>query len=483
MLANNVSLKELIDTYALIDNKVIDRGGAQTVTPSTTNRVLPKGNYKGDITIKGDANLIAKNIKEGTSIFGVNGSLREFPPGWDIMKSGEVFGGNINKNDAVIWKRYGNWDTQLDMVKDFNLPEFTGTFMQSLMTEDGKYLVAMSSSSPYLHMYKNVNDTFIKMPNPDVVPTRSSQCSLAFSKDGSLLFLCTNEKKMYCYKNENGILTSMPAPVAENSRDNPSFYSVTINSDATVIGVHCSLANDSSYSYVSYIFTREKGTFNYKQVFRLGDNSYGYKLVSNPSGTCITVLHEGNYIPFFYLQTDGTYNFGTDMKIKGVTSIEWIDDKNLVLLNGDGTAKKCTFDPLGQLSNMVIKSTITCPSGYTINGCALSVDGLHYALSLRKGSGYSTFAIYMYKINGDSFTKINEIACDYQVLAVRLPQDYCIIESTVAPHLYRTTSKDIVIPLDQLYKDTLMTKEIGVAMDAGVVGQNIRVNTFPKLKL
>lgn len=50
--------------------------GAQTITPSTTNKIISSGKYlSGTQTIKGDANLKSENIKSGVSIFGVPGSF------------------------------------------------------------------------------------------------------------------------------------------------------------------------------------------------------------------------------------------------------------------------------------------------------------------------------------------------------------------------------------------------------------------------
>jgi len=49
--------------------------GAATITPTTTNQSIASGTYlTGAQTISGDANLVAGNIKNGVSIFGVTGN-------------------------------------------------------------------------------------------------------------------------------------------------------------------------------------------------------------------------------------------------------------------------------------------------------------------------------------------------------------------------------------------------------------------------
>lgn len=49
---------------------------AQTYTPTTSDQTINAGQYlSGAQTIKGDANLVAGNIADGVTIFGVTGSL------------------------------------------------------------------------------------------------------------------------------------------------------------------------------------------------------------------------------------------------------------------------------------------------------------------------------------------------------------------------------------------------------------------------
>lgn len=59
----------------LIEGSIPSKGAA-TITPGSTNQVIAAAQYlSGAQTIKGDANLVAGNIKIGTSIFGVGGNL------------------------------------------------------------------------------------------------------------------------------------------------------------------------------------------------------------------------------------------------------------------------------------------------------------------------------------------------------------------------------------------------------------------------
>ena len=50
--------------------------GAKTVTPTTTEQIaVASGRYTtGDVKVAGDANLVAENVAEGVSIFGVTGT-------------------------------------------------------------------------------------------------------------------------------------------------------------------------------------------------------------------------------------------------------------------------------------------------------------------------------------------------------------------------------------------------------------------------
>lgn len=75
-LNENPTLEEILNEIERLNNLIVDRGGERIITPTTSNQILAKGNYKGDITVLGDANLIPSNILSGKTIFGVRGTSK-----------------------------------------------------------------------------------------------------------------------------------------------------------------------------------------------------------------------------------------------------------------------------------------------------------------------------------------------------------------------------------------------------------------------
>lgn len=68
--------KELIDQDGNPLTGTMPSLTAQTITPGVSDQVIAAGRYlSGEVTVSGDSNLVASNIKSGVSIFGVNGSF------------------------------------------------------------------------------------------------------------------------------------------------------------------------------------------------------------------------------------------------------------------------------------------------------------------------------------------------------------------------------------------------------------------------
>ena len=71
--------KVIVDSNGNPLTGTIESMGAQTITPSNTNKTVScNGKYMtGDVSVKGDSNLVAGNIISGKTIFGVAGNVKK----------------------------------------------------------------------------------------------------------------------------------------------------------------------------------------------------------------------------------------------------------------------------------------------------------------------------------------------------------------------------------------------------------------------
>lgn len=75
---------------------------AQTITPGTADKTIQSGRYlTGVQTIKGDANLLAANIKKGVTIFGVAGAME---PGATVHSGTGVPAASLGSNGDIYVK-------------------------------------------------------------------------------------------------------------------------------------------------------------------------------------------------------------------------------------------------------------------------------------------------------------------------------------------------------------------------------------------
>ena len=82
-------------TGKTVTGTIANRGGAQTITPGTSNKTLNAGYYSGNITVAGDADLVAANIVSGKNIFGVAGSAT-------VSSLGGASLGSISANSVLV---------------------------------------------------------------------------------------------------------------------------------------------------------------------------------------------------------------------------------------------------------------------------------------------------------------------------------------------------------------------------------------------
>lgn len=116
--------------------------GAQTYTPTTADQTIPAGKYlSGAQTIKGDANLVAGNIRSGKSIFGVAGSLT---PG--ITPSGTK---NITENGTYDVAEFAN--AAVNVTKGDNWKCFDATIVSAVPAWGNNYIIIAQDADVASH--------------------------------------------------------------------------------------------------------------------------------------------------------------------------------------------------------------------------------------------------------------------------------------------------------------------------------------------
>lgn len=120
MLSGTVAYKSAGKVTGTIQSQA-----AQTITPGASDKTIASGKYlSGAQTIKGDANLLAENIKSGISIFGVTGTYESSgSSGGKNVAQGTITGAGTN---AVTIDTGLNSFTTLLVVKDSFVSATTG---------------------------------------------------------------------------------------------------------------------------------------------------------------------------------------------------------------------------------------------------------------------------------------------------------------------------------------------------------------------
>lgn len=94
---SSVSVGAISKTYV---GSSVPKQAAQTITPGTADKTIASGRYlTGAQTIKGDANLVAGNIKSGVSIFGVAGTMTA---GEDVTAETNTYTSLLDDLEAAV---------------------------------------------------------------------------------------------------------------------------------------------------------------------------------------------------------------------------------------------------------------------------------------------------------------------------------------------------------------------------------------------
>lgn len=99
---------------------------AQTITPGTSDKTIASGRYlTGTQTIKGDANLVAANIKSGVSIFGVAGTY----------EGGGGSGGYATIDELMAANGY---TTESENITEAQIRDFKNMFEEAVKQIEGE---------------------------------------------------------------------------------------------------------------------------------------------------------------------------------------------------------------------------------------------------------------------------------------------------------------------------------------------------------
>ena len=202
---------------------------SKTVTPtSTTQNITPdSGKFLSKVTVNGDSNLVAGNIKSGISIFGVNGNY---------VGSGSGGSGDTSIEDAFVTNTLTNYTN--DRVTSIGNHAFD--FCSSLTTVSFPVCTNIGSSA----FYSCISLTSVSFP------VCTSIGSWAFEYCSSLTSVsfpaCTNID-LYAF-GWCSSLTSISFPVC-TSIGNSAFYSCT--SLTSVNFPKCTNIGSNAFAYCS----------------------------------------------------------------------------------------------------------------------------------------------------------------------------------------------------------------------------------------
>ena len=105
-----IAKKKITGTIEATSSPILQE---KTVTPSTEVQSITAGNgYDGlsKVTVKGDTNLVAGNIKSGTTIFGVTGTYEDSTP-IEISTDAGMEAVLTSNNVGKVYKFTGTSDT------------------------------------------------------------------------------------------------------------------------------------------------------------------------------------------------------------------------------------------------------------------------------------------------------------------------------------------------------------------------------------
>lgn len=501
-LQSNASLREVFDEFERIKNntRIIGNPELAIKTAKYSNGDIAVYAQKGYFNKQSqlrvtssqlqsiETNLKVENIKEGVNIFGLTGSLKELPTGWDNIKNGEVFGGNILKNDAVAWKQYGNWDNTLNTVEHTMDADITW-IDSTAISGDGRFIALGHNQYPSrLTVYRIDKDVPVKLPNPHVSLTEKP-IFMKFSKNGNMLIGMTDAGRFFNYKIENDTtLVNIPSPkLLQTTNVAHATGKLDISNDGRLLAGEY---KDYRGYTQRFIYERDIDSDNWVERYSISTSGIDeiYIPCIHPSNNFVCFVYRDKYSLFFKRNTRGGFSDVRNNSYIYGSNFYWNTDGSMALATVKSTERnkiqliKCDVN---STTNDYMTQDSTYTLSYNADFLCVNPDFSHF-LSLGTST---TFKIYKITMDNGEFGIIDTgktipfVSASTLSRKVEFGGDYLLVSKGSYVDLYRTVSKNIVTPLTKVHNGTFKTCEVGFALTSGTVGQNVKVNTFPKLKL
>ena len=187
---------------------------ATTYTPGTSNQTIDSGTYlTGTQTIRGDANLIAENIKSGVSIFGINGTASGAEDLETELTQQESL---ISQLSSILDSKAsggsggGSIETCTVTVEGYNDKDSSSVSFMATAYKNGNiaYLEGYMAPTQFHHVFPDiVRNTIVIFCDSQVFTDTGASCTESITPLGGNIFLINGDGTITqnpCYiKNTN----------------------------------------------------------------------------------------------------------------------------------------------------------------------------------------------------------------------------------------------------------------------------------------
>jgi len=411
---------------------------------------------------------MARGIIEGVGGAG-------FPTGWKQKESGEVYGSNIEKSDPIVLGVYGDWETQIDKIPDL-LPG-AATSDVSFYSD---YMAIAKTVAPYLKIYKKTGSiSFTEITTITGLPITGSGTCVSFSPDGNFIAVGSNAVGDYlCIFNRVGdVFTkiSNPATIPTTAVRGLSF-----SPDGIYLAV-------SDFTDTLRIYKKNGSLFeDFTTLLPSSGKRLNWPRFS-PDGKYLSISSEDTPYIFIYSISGEVYtklSGPVSLPVGGSSGCDFSPDGKYLAVCHVATPYVTIYSILNDVFTKIVNPAIL-PSSAPAS-CSFDVSSTYLSLAVS-----ATPVVFNYKIIDGKFEKMaNPSSLPPQNgygNSFSKNGEFLAIGSTGTPHLtiYRTDTINIVSKVTHFSTNPLSwlpnNDNIGISLQAGVIGDTINVNLFPAL--